>query len=76
MKIQIDLHPYQYLALLGFYFSESNWHLVTVYISIALVINEVELPFFAKFPFAYFSLLNCLLNVQNFCPFFIWLFYY
>lgn len=66
MKIQTDLHPYQYLTLLGFYFSESNWHLVMVYISIALMINEVEHHFFAKFPFAYFSLLNCLFNVQAF----------
>ena len=54
MKIQIDLHPYLYLTLLGFHFSESNWHLVMVNISIALTINEVEHHFFAKFPFAYF----------------------
>ena len=53
MKIQIDLHPYLYLTLLGFHSSESNWHLVLVNISIALMINEVEHHFFAKFPFAY-----------------------
>lgn len=54
MKIQIDLRLHQYLTLLWFYFSDSNWHLLMVNISIALMINGVEHHFFAKLPVAYF----------------------